>query len=88
MDWMLLWAQVATVTALWFGLSYRRERARVAFWREQAGVWRDRAYEEETLREPPFLAPAFERIEPGQLVVVRTDGKVGLAAGGRTDGAA
>lgn len=44
MDWMLTWALAATVTALWFGLSYRRERARVAFWRSHSREWCDRYF--------------------------------------------
>lgn len=87
-DWLLLWAWVATFAAGVALMGWRRAQ----FWREyhraQAARWRARAHDEETLREPPFLAPAFEKIEAGQLVVVRTDGKVALAAGGRTDGAA
>lgn len=43
-NWTLTWALAATVTALWFGLSYRRERGRVAFWRSRSREWCDRYY--------------------------------------------
>lgn len=43
-NWTLTWALAATVTALWYGLSYRRERGRVAFWRSRSREWCDRYY--------------------------------------------
>lgn len=79
MDWVFLWAMTATVAALWCGLSYRRERRWKEHYRGRADRWRSALQDEEMVREPPFLAPAAERIEAGQLVVVKTDGTVAVA---------
>ena len=46
MDWVLLWAMTATVAALWYGLSCRRERSRMEFWRERSREWCARYYED------------------------------------------
>lgn len=79
MEWAETLAAISTGAAFGLLVLWRRERWWTKHHRERANRWRAELQGEELRRAAPFLAPAAERIEAGQLVVVKNDGTVAPA---------